>query len=540
MSEIDVKGLIDKRNIFLLLGCYCNNPKLIFNEKYETNAYDYAETFHKTIWGAIVNIAKKGNIQKISPVEIENEISQFSSAVTVWKNNDGWNYINKAIEESADKLLNVGYYRDTVRKYSIIRNAAESLKIDISFLYDETDDNKLDVFNSMTSNEVLNAIESKFVDFKNLWKSTFGDNYSFHAGDDIDERLIEHKNQVNTYGYPFQSGYLTTVYRGMRKKKMIIRSSVSGGGKSRGSMTDACNIACDRIYDWSQKKWITTGEKKPVLFISTELEKEEIQDCLLAHISGIEQDRIEEWKDITSEEEEILNISADIVKESLLYGEYQPDFTIDTIGETIEQYIINNKVEYVFFDYINDSPSLYAYYFEKTKTRLRTDQILFLFSAALKQICNKYDVYLGTSTQLNDTYKDDLNKDSSALKGSKSIIEKADGGILALPVTEKDLKKLKPILEARGNFATIIPNMAYWIFKNRGGKWKAIVIWTKLNLGTMREMDCFVTNYSYELISDIEKTIIEFELNDVGDVGMIGDGLDVDPVKVIDNIMNTK
>ena len=80
MSEIDVKGLIDKRNIFLLLGCYCNNPKLIFNEKYETNAYDYAETFHKTIWGAIVNIAKKGNIQKISPVEIENEISQFSSA----------------------------------------------------------------------------------------------------------------------------------------------------------------------------------------------------------------------------------------------------------------------------------------------------------------------------------------------------------------------------------------------------------------------------------------------------------------------------
>lgn len=104
-----------------------------------------------------------------------------------------------------------------------------------------------------------------------------------------------------------------------------------------------------------------------MLFISTELTKEEIQDCLLAHISGIEQDRLEEWKDITPEEEKVLDKSAEIVEESLLYGEYQPDFTIDTICETIEQYIINQKIEYVFFDYINDSPSLYAYYFEKPK-----------------------------------------------------------------------------------------------------------------------------------------------------------------------------
>lgn len=524
----------------MLLGCYCNNPKLVFDEKYETNAYDYSETFHKTIWGAIVNIAKKGNIQKISPVEIENEIAQFPSAVTVWKNNDGWNYIDKAIVESEDKLLNVGFYRDTVRKYSIIRNATESLKLDISFLYDEEDDNKLDAFNAMTSADVLNAISSKFSDFKNMWKSTFGDNYSFHAGDDIYDRIEEYKSQINTYGYPFQSGYLTTVYRGMRSKKMIIRSSISGGGKSRNSMAEAANIACDRMFDWQKKKWISTGIKEPAVFISTELTKEEIQSCLLAHISGIEQDRIEEWKDITAEEEEILNQSAKIVEDSLLYGEYQPDFTIDTISETIEQYIINHKIKYVFFDYINDSPSLYAYYFEKTKTRLRTDQILFLFSSALKSICNKYEVFLGTSTQLNDTYKEDINKDSGALKGSKSIIEKADGGMLALPVTQKDLKKLKPILEARGQFNPIVPNMSYWIFKNRGGKWKAIVIWTKINLGTMREIDCFVTNYAYELVDDIEKTFIEFELNDVGDVGMIDDKVDIDAVKVIDNILNKK
>ena len=539
MTHIEVKGLVDKRNIYLLLGCYCNNPRMAVTDKYETTVNDYSEAFHKMIWGAIVNIAKKGNVSKITSIEIENEIAQFPNALNLWKNNDGWNYVDKAIAESENKIINIGLYQDNVRKYSIIRNASEVLKLDITFLYDENDESKLEAFNAMNSSEVLYAINSKFLDFKNLWRNSFEDSYSFKAGDNIDERLTEYKNQDNTYGYPFQSGYMTTIFRGMRPKKLVIRSSISGGGKSRNSMAEACNIACDKIYDWSKHKWISTGEKKPVLFISTELEKEEIQDCLLAHISGIEQDRIEEWNEITPEEEAVLTNAAIIVTESLLYGEYKPDFNIDSINELIEQNIINHKVEYVFFDYINDSPELYRYYYEKTKTRLRTDQILFLFSMALKHTANKYGVFLGTSTQLNDSYKEDNNKDSSALKGSKSVIEKADGGILALPVTPADLKKLKPILEADGRFNALVPNMAYYIFKNRGGKWKTIIVWTKLNLGTMREVDCFVTNYNYELVNNIEQTLIDFTLDDVGNVGIIKDDTaeTINATNVINNLM---
>lgn len=69
--------------------------------------------------------------------------------------------------------------------------------------------------------------------------------------------------------------------------------------------------------------------------------------------------------------------------------------------------------------------------------------------------------------------------------------------------------------------------MSYYIFKNRGGKWKTIIIWTKLNMGTMREVDCFVTDYNYELITDIEQTLIDFKLDDVGNVGIIETDVDV-------------
>ena len=63
--------------------------------------------------------------------------------------------------------------------------------------------------------------------------------------------------------------------------------------------------------------------------------------------------------------------------------------------------------------------------------------------------------------------------------------------------------------------------MGYYIIKNRGGKWKNIIVWTKINMGTVREIDCFVTTVDFELISDIKKTIIEFQLDDVGNCDKI-------------------
>ena len=507
---------VDKRAIFLLLGCYCNDSSLVTNEKYETQEYDYPEDFHRFIWAAIYNISKSKKVHKINPIDIENELITHENAYSVWKNYNGWNYIENAIDSTKDSIYNIDKYYDDVKKYSIIRYANDNLKMDTNFIYNPNDESSISVFSQKTSEEVLNEINLKILNFNEAFKIGFKDNYSFKAGKGLLERTKQLKNQIDVYGYPFQSSFLTSIFRGMRQKKFGILSSTSGGGKSRSSMANAINISCDRMYDWSKNQWVSTGEREPVLLISTELEQEEIDNCLLAHISGIEQDRIEEWNDITAKEEEVIYESARIIEEEcLLYCEYMPDFTIDSITTVIERYAINYGIRYCFFDYINDSPSLYSYYYNKTKMRLRTDQILYLFSNALKLIANKYNIYLGSSTQLNDSYKDDGNKDSSAIKGSKAIIEKADFGILSLQVTQKDLQKLKPILEGLG-YQT--PNNAYYIYKNRGGKWNRVIVWTKLNLGTMREEDCFVTNYNYELITDIEAIEMEFDFGDVGEI----------------------
>ena len=221
------------------------------------------------------------------------------------------------------------------------------------------------------------------------YKTADGDTVASDAEQNVAEIIVA-KNRhgstdtVKVGWYPFNSAYLTTVYRGMRSKKFIIRSAPSGVGKSRSCMADALNIASSHMYDWNKHEWVFIGEPMNVLYISTELTKEEIQDCLLAHITGIAQDRLEEWKDIGEEELKVIERGIKLMQECKLYCEYTSDFTIDSINELIESHVINNNITHCFFDYINDSPSLYSYFYEKTKTRLRTDQVLFMFSEQLK------------------------------------------------------------------------------------------------------------------------------------------------------------
>lgn len=503
---MEVLGQVDKKNTFLLLGCYCNSPKSVIDKKYETTQVDYCEPFHKVVWGAINNIARRNVIDKITPVEIETELTASEEALGLWKINDGRNYIYKALEATEDKVGNIASYYDTVRKYSILREANVHLGLNTIFIYDETNPQLMEEFYKMNHKEVLVRINEKFLDFKKNWSANGGaDAYGFHAGDEVDSLLEKFRGKKEAFGYPFQSKYLTTIFRGMRPKKYMLRSCPSGVGKSRLAMAEACNIACDYIFDWNKKEWVYTGERQDALFISTELEREEIQACILAHISGVDEDKITEW-DLTEMQERVVLDAKQMMKDSSLHCEFIGDYTIADIEEIIERYIINKDVRYVFFDYINETPSLMSDYVNKSGVSLKTHQVLFLFSNSLKLLANKYNIYLSSSTQLSSNWKEDNQRDANALKGSKAIAEKADYGVLGLPVTAGDLKKLKPILQT---MFVDEPNMAYWIYKNRGGKWKSIIVWTRLNLGTVREEDCFVTDLSYCLETRVDMTTID-------------------------------
>lgn len=129
--------------------------------------------------------------------------------------------------------------------------------------------------------------------------------------------------------------------------------------------------------------------------------------------------------------------------------------------------------------------------------RLREDNILFMLSNKLKDICNQYGIFIMSATQLNADYQDSETPDQNLLRGAKSIADKIDFGAILLPAREKDFQGLEKILET-GTFER--PSLKISIYKNRRGRYKGIYLWCKADLGTCRIKPMFSTGWDYELI----------------------------------------
>lgn len=129
--------------------------------------------------------------------------------------------------------------------------------------------------------------------------------------------------------------------------------------------------------------------------------------------------------------------------------------------------------------------------------KLREDNILFMLSNRIKDICNQYGVFIMSATQLNADYVESETPDQNLLRGAKSIADKIDFGSILLLVKEKDLTSLEPILQT-GTFER--PAIKMSIYKNRRGRYKGIYLWCKADLGTCRIQPMFATGWDYELI----------------------------------------
>ena len=128
---------------------------------------------------------------------------------------------------------------------------------------------------------------------------------------------------------------------------------------------------------------------------------------------------------------------------------------------------------------------------------LREDNILFMISIRLKDLCNQYGVFILTATQLNADYVSAQQYDQNLLRGAKAIADKIDCGMIMLEVSQEDLNTLAPILQKEGLEA---PTIKISVYKNRRGRYKSVLLWCKANRGICRIEPMFMTNYQYQVI----------------------------------------
>lgn len=495
------------RPIYSMIGNICNHPDLLRNPEIILGARDFVQDFHKIVFSAINNIVyTNSEVQNITAIDIDNYLSSYPTYYKTWDENDGVKYIEDSRKHANKDIFKTDY--DKIKKFSLLRNYVEE-GIDVSDIYDYKATDLKDISKSseklegLSISDIVEYFTQKLISIRDNWNIEEGVVKDFKAGEDLDS-LLQRLSEDPDFGFPFVNTFYNALFRGMRKSKFLLRSGSTGTGKTRQAIMDMCSVACSEIYV-TGKGWQSLGPSYPALFISTELDKEEVQLIMLAFLTGISDSDIKNGNYDKGTENRLLH-GIEVLKKAPFCVSYIEDFSISDIEMKIEQYIIKEGVQYVSFDYMQVVPKLSRSMQQSFGSNLREDQVLVYFSAALKNIASRYNIFLESSTQLNRGSKENENRDASSLRGGLATADKIDHGVLTFKATKKDKEGLKYILQNRLGKE---PNFSHWVYKNRAGV-DHIIIWTHMDLGTMREEVLFLTDYDYNLLDNISPLVIEF------------------------------
>lgn len=339
-------GYVDTAAIIQVIGCVFNNAAILDDtDKYSIHEEDFIEDFHKVVFGSMYNIYLTGS--QVTLDAIIDYLSNRPKYEAIFKKNKGEEYLLEASQIAHAETFN--YYYNRLKKFTLLR-AYESYGIDVKELYDPYDllntkkkqeqENWLD---SVTIADIAQVVDNRIDEIR----SRFADDelgVGYQAGDGIFE-LVDSLKEHPEVGIPLYGPLINTVTRGARLRKFYLRSAATGLGKTRSMIADACNFACNKIYH-DQFGWIKNGKSQPTLFIATEQDKSEVQTMMLAFLSNVNEEHILNGRYLEGEEERVRE-AARIIKDSPLWIEELPDFSLQDVENKIKKYIREHDVKYV-------------------------------------------------------------------------------------------------------------------------------------------------------------------------------------------------
>lgn len=480
--------IVDRTVVMQVLGCLIKHPQYLNEtDKYSLTPDDFPIRNDKFIFAAISNLYING-ATKIQPIDIENYLSTNSVAKENFNKNNGVEFLQDA-EELSDEN-NFPYYYKKLKKINLL-NDLNKQGFDISDFYIEnlTDPRALEInshFEELEIPEILDRIKKQLLGIERdfIKNDTTEIKNAFY---NIQE-IIEKAEEKSDIGFPLQGDYFNEVCAGARKGIFVLRSGGSGVSKTRQAVGDACYLAFPFRFDETKDKWIQEGSNKKVLFVATEQNIVEIQKMILAYLTGFNETKFR-YGGFTKREEQIIKQALYVLEkyQDNFFIVRMPNPTIALMKNIVRENVLLHEIEYVFYDYIHISPSLLN---EFKGFNLRNDEVLLLFSTALKDLAVELNVFVMSSTQLNAKGDDNSNiKNESALAGSRSIINKADIGVIISRPTKEEIDFFKDVTQV-----TEIPNMVTDVYKVRSGEWNQLRIWSNVNLGNLRKKDLFVTD----------------------------------------------
>lgn len=498
MEMANQSPLFDQRAIHYVFSYIMHHPsKLYSDDKILLTVDDFPGKLDSIIFGALYNLAFTG-INRITPVNLENYLTGFQAQYDTYIALDGPRIVSLFIDlaaEDDEKYFDLYYSR--VKKFTTLRELkAKGFSVDEfynpSYLNKEDEEER---FNRLTVADILSKIREKvqLVENKHFARQ---DSVGQYASKGI-RNLLSELRAMPEVGIPIQGEILNYTTRGCRKGKMYMYSAPSGGGKTRTMVGNACSIAFPYIENG---KLVRREQLRPVLFVATEMSADEIQTLILAWISGVDEEKIL-LGSYSEDEEKLLNIAIKIMEqyEKNFIIEAIPNPSIKTLKGLITNYILNDDIEYIFYDYIFTSVGLMN---EFHAVGLREDVVLMMLSNTLKEIAAEYNVFVMTGTQLNGTWEGKMTRNANMLRGSKAIADKIDVGVIGVRCCQEEIEQIQEYAQSMG---VGIPNLVLDVYKNRRGKMCDVKIFRSFHYGTCRTKDLFATTQNYRPLDGVIK-----------------------------------
>lgn len=504
--------MVDKNSIMQIFGSLMKHPQYLSEtDRYNLSLDDFYYKFDKYVFAAIDNLYRNG-AQRIQPIDVENYLQTNGAAATIFKNNNGIEYLQDADYLAEEK--NFEFYYKRLKKVNLLSRLQKS-GIDTSEFYieDVTKPGALEVnqkFEELDIDDILEVLKKKLLGIEREFiqhEVTQTESAFYNIKEIIDAAV-----QGADIGVPIQGEILNEVIAGARLGTLMIRSAGSGTGKTRQAVGDACLIAYPFRYEESKKGWVQIGYGKKVLFIATEQTIPEIQKMILAYLTGFNESKFR-YGNFTEKEERIIRQALWVMEQykDNFFIVQMPNPRIDLVKNLVREQVLLHDIEYVFYDYIFISPSLLS---EFKGVSLRNDEILLMFSTALKELAVELNVCMFTSTQVNaNADSSSTIRNESSIAGSRAVINKADiGMVMARPSKEE--------IDFLSQQGLSIPNIVTDIYKVRSGEWTQVRIWSYVDLGNLRKVDLYMTDARMEVIDSWEHRYvyeIDWEDNDFGE-----------------------
>lgn len=498
--------MVDKETILQVLCGLMRRPQYLSEkDKYNLTPDDFQTLFDKYVFSAIFNMYQ-GGAQKITPVDIDNYFSKHEVAKQVFDKENGVEYLDDALDFT--QVENFPFYYRRLKKFNCIKDL-KKMGFDTNNLYCEDLLNPKakeinNRFEEMEVSQIFDIVRKKVMKLESDY-STGDASETLEATSGL-EQLLEDLKVRPEVGAPVQGTIFNTICRGARRSKFYIRTASSGAGKTRQAVGDMCYLSYPVRFNTTKWQWEWSGSSERSLFIATEQKIDEIQTMILAYLTGFDEEKFL-YNNFNDEERRIINQCVKVMKQ------YQnnvrivtlPNPNIEQIKAVVRQNWVLYDIKNVFYDYIFSSPSLLN---EFRDLHIREDVALGMLSTALKDLAVELDLFVESGTQTNAKANDDGgDKNETVVRGSRAIIDKCDLACVVTRVSESDLEILELFLKDGMPAPTHVTD----VYKVRRGKYTNVKIWSRIDLGTCRKEDLFITTTDMNPINDFHEMIFEFK-----------------------------